>query len=236
MDHPILVLLKARSVFWERIAGNRNLTGTVLALLGFIVLSSAAYGAVLAGWRSPMLSLYVAVKFPLLLVGTTSLVMLLNWMLATSAGSGLGFRQVVAITYAAMGVTCWVLLGLLPVAAFFAFAVAPSAASPAQLRLTHNCLLLTHIAFIAVAGGAGNAALRQELAKAVRPGCPVRFVYWNWILSFALVGCQLSWMLRPFVGSPFYPVAFLRPDALQRNFFEFVLTEVLPYVLRGGGQ
>jgi hypothetical protein len=102
------------------------------------------------------------------------------------------------------------------------------------LRLTHNYLLLTHIALIAGAGGAGNASLRRELARSARPGSPVRLVYWSWILSFALVGCQLSWMLRPFVGSPFYPVAFLRPDALQRNFFEFIFTEVLPYVLRGG--
>jgi len=234
MRHSIFELLKDRSSFWDRIAGSQNLTGVVAALLGFILLSSAAYGAVLAGWRSPLLSLYVAFKFPLFLVGTTSLVMLLNWMCATSAGSGLTFRQVVVITYTAMGVTCWVLLSLLPVTAFFAFMVAPSNGPPVELRLAHNCLLLTHIALIAMAGGAGNAALRQGLAKAVRPGCSARLIYWSWIASFALVGCQLSWMLRPFVGSPFYPVAFLRPDALQRNFFEFVLTEVLPYVLRGG--
>jgi hypothetical protein len=48
------------------------------------------------------------------------------------------------------------------------------------------------------------------------------------------VGSQLSWMLRPFVGSPFHEVRFLRPDALERNFVEFVLKDVLPYVLKGG--
>jgi hypothetical protein len=51
-----------------------------------------------------------------------------------------------------------------------------------------------------------------------------------WLAAFAFVGCQMSWILRPFVGSPFYPVVFMRPDCLQRNFYEFLLTEVLPFV------
>jgi len=51
---------------------------------------------------------------------------------------------------------------------------------------------------------------------------------------FAFVGCQMSWILRPFVGSPFYPVVFMRAECLQRNFYEFVFAEVLPYLLTGG--
>ena len=38
-------------------------------------------GVVLAGWRSPRLALYVAVKLPLLMLGTTGLVMILNWFM-----------------------------------------------------------------------------------------------------------------------------------------------------------
>ena len=231
---PFLLLLRHRDRFWERVAGSDRLGRLVLSLVPFIALSSAAYGAVLAGWRSPLLALYVAVKFPLLLFGTTSLVMLLNWMIAAAAGSGLSLKQVVAITYGATGIACWILLSLVPVTALFTFGAASGAGTHEALRLTHNCLLLTHIVFIAFAGFAGNAALRQGLAAAVRTGCAPGRIYAGWILSFAIVGCQLSWILRPFVGSPFYGVVFMRPDALSRNFFEFVLTEVLPYVLRGG--
>jgi hypothetical protein len=231
---PALLLLRHRDRFWERVAGGDHLGRLVLSLVPFVALSSAAYGAVLAGWRSPLLALYVAVKFPLLLFGTTSLVMLLNWMVATAGGSGLNLKQVVAVTYGAMGIACWILLSLVPVTALFTFGVASATGTHEELRLTHNCLLLTHIAFIAFAGFAGNAALRQGLAAAVRPGCSPDRIYAGWIVSFAIVGCQLSWILRPFVGSPFYGVAFMRPDALSRNFFEFVLGEVLPNVLRGG--
>jgi hypothetical protein len=32
----------------------------------------------------------------------------------------------------------------------------------------------------------------------------------------------LSWILRPFIGSPDLPLQFLRPDALHGNFYENV--------------
>jgi hypothetical protein len=232
--HPAMLLLRARPRFWARIGENRGLWRLTLSLLPLILVSSAAHGAVLAGWRSGLLSLYVAAKLPILLIGTTSLVMLLNWMFAAACGSGLSFKQVVAVTYGAMGVACWILAGLLPVTAFMTFAVASAEGTAAELRFTHNCLLLTHIALIACAGVAGNAALRQGLAGVVPPKCSCRRIYWSWILAFALVGTELSWILRPFVGSPFYAVEFMRPDALDRNFFEFVLGDVVPYVLKGG--
>jgi hypothetical protein len=161
--------------------------------------------------------------------------MILNWIVAAAAGSGLKLRQVVAVTYGAMGIACWILLSLLPVALFFTCSVAERHGTDAELRFTHNCLLLTHIVLIACAGLAGNAALRRGLKSAVPAACSSTRIYWGWITSFTMVGCQLSWMLRPFVGSPFYEIRFVRPDALERNFFEFVFTDVLPYVLKGGG-
>lgn len=236
MENPAITLLRNRNDFWAQVEHKRGLGRTTVSLLVFIILSSAAYGAVLAGWRSPQLALYVAVKLPLLLIGTTSLVMLLNWIFATFAASGLSFRQVVAITYAAMGVACWILLGLLPVTAFMTFGVAQDAGTltHAQLQFTHNCLLLTHVLLIALAGIAGNSALRQGLRKIINPACPPNRIYWSWIFSFTLVGCQLSWILRPFIGSPFYKIEFMRPDALKSNFFEFIFREIIPFVIKGG--
>ena len=41
----------------------------------------------------------------------------------------------------------------------------------------------------------------------------------------------MGWILRPFLGSPFYDVVFLRPDALDRNFYEFIFADVVPALL-----
>ena len=38
-----------------------------------------------------------------------------------------------------------------------------------------------------------------------------------------LLGSQLSWLLRPFVGSPGLPIEFIRKEAFHGNFFEAVL-------------
>ena len=234
MEYPALILLKRRDLFWKRVREGDRIGRTVLSFLFFIVGASAVYGVVLAGWRSPLLPYYVAVKLPMLLVGTTSLVMLLNWIFAVLFGSGLSFKQVVAITYGAMTVTCWILLSLVPVTILFTYGVASYEGTHAQQQLTHNYLLLTHITIIAIAGVMGNSALRTGLKETVAPACSPRRVYWSWIVSFAVVGCQLSWILRPFIGSPFFDVRFMRPNALERNFFEFIFGEVLPYVLKGG--
>jgi len=230
-----LQLLKSRADFWEDLRAGRPLGPALAGMLFFIVAASAAYGTVLGGWNSPRLALYVALKLPILLLGTTALVMLLNWMTATARGSGLSLGQVAAITFGAMTIACWLLLSLIPVTLFVSWSLPLPAAGPASgSRYAHNCLLLTHILLIAVAGLAGNAALRGGLAQLVRPAAHPGRIYRDWLLAFTLVGCQLSWILRPFVGSPFYDVAFLRADALQRNFFEFVLFEILPYVIQGG--
>jgi hypothetical protein len=232
--HPALALLRDRDVFWHDVVRGRRTGRLILRLAAFIVAAGALYGVVLAGWRSPRLALYVAVKLPLLMLGTTGLVMILNWFVALLLGSGMRLRQVVAVTFGAMAAACWILLSLVPVTLFFTFGVAEAQASPRELQLTHNCLLLTHILFIACAGLAGNAALYHGLRRVVRPTCPARGLHAAWVMSFAFVGCQMSWILRPFVGSPFFPVCFLRPDALERNFYEFVLFEVIPFVIKGG--
>jgi hypothetical protein len=41
-----------------------------------------------------------------------------------------------------------------------------------------------------------------------------------WIVIFGLVGAQMGWVLRPFVGNPNLPFAWLR--ARESNFFQAV--------------
>jgi hypothetical protein len=48
----------------------------------------------------------------------------------------------------------------------------------------------------------------------------VRAVFVIWIFVFSLVGAQMGWILRPFIGSPSEPFTWLRPR--ESNFFESV--------------
>lgn len=48
----------------------------------------------------------------------------------------------------------------------------------------------------------------------------VKKVFACWVLVFGLVGAQMGWVLRPFIGSPKLPFQFFRPR--ESNFFEAV--------------
>jgi len=54
------------------------------------------------------------------------------------------------------------------------------------------------------------------------PGQNVKMVFRIWILVFGLVGAQMGWVLRPFLGNPNLPFHFFR--LRESNFFEAVGT------------
>jgi hypothetical protein len=53
----------------------------------------------------------------------------------------------------------------------------------------------------------------------------VWIVFRCWVIMFALVGAQMSWVLRPFIGSPSQPFQWFR--ARESNFFEAVWRTLL---------
>src|SRR6266567_8430743 len=60
---------------------------------GVIFAGAGLYGAAMGWWRDPRQALYVALKFPLILLLTTIGNALLNAMLAPLLGLNIGFRQ-----------------------------------------------------------------------------------------------------------------------------------------------
>jgi hypothetical protein len=200
-------------------------------LVIFIILSSGIYGVVLSGFRSLELSLYVAVKLPTLFLGTIAIVSIFNWITATILGVELTFRSTLFVVLASMSIGCWILLSLAPVAIFFIVSSVSYLGTNQEQQIAHNITLLLHITVLGLAGVAGNISLFQSLKSAINSRISISSVCFLWISAFALVGCQLSWILRPFIGSPFYPIVFMRPDALKRNFYEFIFKEIIPYVI-----
>jgi hypothetical protein len=228
-----VILLRDRDIFWAKLNAQKLGWKDLFGLIAFIVCVTALYGAVLAGWRSPRLSLYVAIKLPMLFLGTTAIVAVFNWLIACVLGSGLSFRSTIFVVLASMTIGCWILLCLVPVALFFLMSGVSYVGTHDQLRYAHNSILMTHIVILALAGVLGNTSLLRGLRRTVNSRCSATGLFVLWLITFAFVGCQMSWILRPFVGSPFYPTAFMRPDCLDRNFYEFIFNEVLPFLLTG---
>ena len=52
----------------------------------------------------------------------------------------------------------------------------------------------------------------------------VRLVFYIWVVTFAIVGSQMGWVLRPFVGHPDAGFTWFRPR--NSNFFEGVINAI----------
>ncbi|HBA85791.1 MAG TPA: hypothetical protein DCZ95_17040 [Verrucomicrobia bacterium] len=185
-----------------------------------VVLGAGIYGATIGLWRAPLQAAYVFVKFPLLLLATTGANALLNGMLAQLMGAPMSFRQSTHLILAASAVFALILASLSPATLFILWNTPPLAANNAVL--SHNFILLLHVAIIAFAGVAAHGRLYCYL----RAICPTRHmaagVLGAWLAGNLFLGGQLSWILRPFIGSPKLPVEFFRSDAFSGNFYESV--------------
>jgi hypothetical protein len=74
-------------------------------------------------------------------------------------------------------------------------------------------------ALVAIGGVVGRQRLIQRLERSA-PRRTARTVFWRWLAANIFLGCQIVWILRPFVGTPALPVEFLRPNAFSGNIYE----------------
>ena len=197
----------------------------LLLHVGVIILGAGLYGAAMGWWRDPQQALYVAIKFPLIILLTTAGNALLNAMLAPLLGLNIPFRQSCSAILMGFTVTAAILGAFSPLMAFLVWNAPPM--SPEVSGATYSFIKLSHVAAIAFAGTMGNARLFQLLAQLGGSRTVARRVLFAWLAVNLFLGSQLSWILRPFIGSPSLPVEFFRATALHGNFYENVYYSLL---------
>jgi hypothetical protein len=195
--------------------------GRILFHTSIIVCGSALYGAATGFWRDPLQAVYTAMKFPLLILLTTLGTALLNGMLAPLLGLNLRFRQSLLAVLMSFAIACAILGSLSPIIFYLAWNTPPVSES-ASAGSAHSVLLLSLVGSIAFAGIVANLRLVQLLRRLSESPAIARRILFAWLATNLFLGSQLSWILRPFVGSPGLPVQFLRPDAFNGNFYESV--------------
>lgn len=184
-----------------------------------IALGSGVYGATIGLWRGPLMAAYVAIKFPLLIFLTTLCNTGLNGMLALVMGAGIGFRQTLLLQLMSYTVAALILASMAPITLFILFNTPPLASGN---PFGHSLFLLLNVAIIAVAGIVSNSLLYRFLCIRIQSAAIARRVLVAWLVGNLFVGAQLSWNLRPFIGSPHLDIQFLRSNPFQGNFYEAV--------------
>ncbi|HEX4610293.1 MAG TPA: hypothetical protein VH092_19035 [Urbifossiella sp.] len=194
-----------------------------------------------------------AVKVPLLFLLTLFVTFPSLYVFSALVGSRLGAADLARLLTAALGVLLAVLAAFGPIVGFFSvtttsypFVVLMNVAVftlAAVFGLSYLTRTLDHMLPRPVArpvrppARADEHILVAEVEGEPAPPPPpvvpavtlpspaaVRTVVRVWLVAFALVGAQMSWVLRPFIGSPRAEFTWLRPR--QSSFFEGVAKSV----------
>ena len=201
---------------------NYWLNKNALASLGFcipvIIIGSGAYGYAIGIWHGIEMASYVAIKLPLLILSTLLINGAINGMLAMVLGSGIGLRNSVQFLLMGFSLMSLILFSLTPIALYIVLQ-APSPSSD-QADSWHSISMLLHTAVIGYSGILSHRALLrqvQEFAITKRQGA---YAFIAWLAGNLFVGAQLSWVMRPFFGTPGSNIEFLRDDPMSGSFYE----------------
>ena len=194
----------------------RSGRGRLFLSIGCIIVCGAIYGFTLGILRSPVQASYAAIKFPVLIFLTVFCNGLLNGMLGSLLGIRLSLVHSIHAILMSYAIACVFLASLAPVFFFHVWNWSTGSAG-------NNFFYwkLFHIGIIALAGTIGNVRL-WHLLESIAGRIKAKAVLLAWLFANLFLGCQLSWILRPFFGNPNIEVTFLREDALGRSFYEDV--------------
>jgi hypothetical protein len=148
-------------------------------------------------------------------------------MLAPLLGLNMGLRQSFQAVLLSFSISAAILGSFSPLIGFFTWNAPPMAVEMRQAGSTYSFIMLLHVSAIAFAGVAGNWRLFQLLQHVSGNRSVAQRVLLAWLAGNFFLGSQLSWILRPFIGSPGLDVDFLRKTALQGNFYETVFHSFL---------
>jgi hypothetical protein len=195
----------------------------------------------------PVQMLASMVKVPLLFYLTLLVTFPSLYVFSALVGSRLRLGTVVRLLVASMAVMVAVLSSWGSIVAFFSVSTA-----------SYPFMLLFNVLVYTIAGTLGMGFLLQTLHRLSVVDSPphpqpspespdrsepsgaldpienrvmsahVKTVFRLWVIMFALVGAQMGWVLRPFVGNPNLPFTWLRPR--ESNFFQAVF-RTLQYLL-----
>lgn len=203
--------------------------GRFLLHLSVIVIGAGLYGATMGWWRAPQQALFVAIKFPLILLLVTLGNALINGLLAPLLGLNIRFRTAFLAMIMSFTITSAVLGAFSPIIAFMIWNT-PAMSHKHSLEMAYSIILQVHVMVIALAGITGNARLLQLLVHLSETRAIAFRVLAAWVGGNLFLGTQLTWILRPFIGSPDRPVQFLRADAFHGNFYEGVFHSFLQMI------
>lgn len=195
--------LRGKGIF----AIDAPLLGRLRWLLALLVTCGLFYGAVMGTYSGLQVGrfqqlLYSAMKVPFLLLATFGLCLPSFFVINTIMGLRDDFAQVLRALVATQSCVTVVLAALAPITAFWYVSCAD-----------YGLIILFNMLMFGVASGTAQIVVRRYYRPLIQREPRHRHLLWAWFFLYAFVGIQMGWVLRPFIGNPDVPVAFLRSGA-----------------------
>ncbi len=177
-----------------------------------VLIAGAIYGGTMGSWSiaSPerlLLIPYAAIKVPMLILITTAICLPGYFVLSTVIGLRSDFRAALGAIAAGQAAVTLALCSLAPVTRFVYFS-----------GVGHAGALVLSAAMFALSTCVGYAVMLRRYRPLLEKSRRHRVMLAAWITMYVFVGIQMGWMLRPFVGTPGMPVAFVRPEPLSNAY------------------
>ncbi|HEX3359036.1 MAG TPA: hypothetical protein VHS31_18800 [Tepidisphaeraceae bacterium] len=190
-------------------------------------------------------------KVPALFLLTLVVTMPSLYVFNALVGSRLSFVAVLRLLISAMAVTLAVLASIGPIVAFFSvcttsyhfmvvlntfvFALAGALGLAFLLQTLHRMTIAEHFGSSMPVPTASELSVDETNPEANTSGPlqavdgyvlgpHVKTVFHIWVMVFGLVGSQMGWLLRPFIGAPDQAFTWFRPRT--GNFFQAVLDAI----------
>ncbi|MEN8447368.1 MAG: actin-binding WH2 domain-containing protein, partial [Cyanobacteria bacterium J06555_13] len=167
------------------------------------------------GWQ--MLS--SAIKLPALYLITLIICVPTLYFFDILFGSKLNFKQYVTMALTSVAVISVLLFSFAPVVLFFLISIRD-----------YNFFLLLNVVVMALTGCVGVRLFYKGMVDMAGPdgfeqNLRLKLLQ-GWVVLYGLVGSQLGWTLRPFVGADSTQFQIFRPE-IDGNFYSTVFRTIL---------
>lgn len=210
----LIRLLRDRRTFLEEVRSEIKLESKIGSLLIASTFFFAVYGGILGSYGGGLQILSSAIKLPALYLLTLLICVPTLYFFDILFGSQLSFKQYVTMALTAVAVISVLLFSFAPVILFFLISVRE-----------YDFFLLLNVLVMAITGCVGVRLFYKGMVDMAGPdGFDQKLrlkLLQGWVLLYGLVGSQLGWTLRPFVGSDGQNFQIFRPE-VEGNFYSQV--------------
>ncbi|MBT30083.1 MAG: hypothetical protein CMO01_10525 [Thalassobius sp.] len=211
-------VLQNRETFLNRLSDTGYKPGIIFAQVILIFCFTFFYGVIMGSYNSLPQALATGLKLWLLIMMTLIICFPSFYIVQLILGSKIKIGQLFIILLAGFVMLSITMLAFAPIVLFF------------QLSGdNYHFLQLLHVFVFGFSGVFGMKVVLDALTaifegKEIYPKIGL-IVFKIWVIIFAFVGIQLSWNMRPFVGTKDMPFQLFRTET-RGNFYQTVFSSI----------